>query len=84
MANGVAMLSSYERSLRDLEEGRVYEYDSLDDLIKEIEKWARSINCASLQTDWLLVWEIRNQELVLVLLNTGTHSDLFGKKYKKR
>ncbi|MBQ6377583.1 MAG: hypothetical protein IJJ56_02155 [Prevotella sp.] len=29
--------SSYERSLRDLDEGRVYEYDSLDDLIKEIE-----------------------------------------------
>ena len=30
-------LSSYERSLRDLDEGRVCEYDSLDDLIKEIE-----------------------------------------------
>ena len=30
-------MSSYERSLRDLYEGRVYEYDSLDDLIKEIE-----------------------------------------------
>ena len=30
-------LTSYERSLRDLDEGRVYEYDSLDDLIKEIE-----------------------------------------------
>lgn len=30
-------LSSYERSLRDLDEGRVYEYDSLDDLIKDIE-----------------------------------------------
>ena len=29
--------SSYERSLRDLDEGRVYKYDSLDDLIKEIE-----------------------------------------------
>lgn len=29
-------LSSYERSLRDLDEGRVYEYESLDDLIKEI------------------------------------------------
>lgn len=28
-------ISSYERSLRDLNEGRVYEYDSLDDLIKE-------------------------------------------------
>ena len=30
-------MSSSERSLRDLDEGRVYEYDSLDDLIKEIE-----------------------------------------------
>ena len=30
-------LSSYERSLRDLDEGRIYKYDSLDDLIKEIE-----------------------------------------------
>lgn len=29
--------SSHERSLRDLDEGRVYEYDNLDDLIKEIE-----------------------------------------------
>ena len=30
-------ISSYERSLRDLDEGRVFKYDSLDDLIKEIE-----------------------------------------------
>ena len=30
-------LSSYDRSMRDLEEGRVFEYDSLNDLIKDIE-----------------------------------------------
>ena len=30
-------MSSYERSLRDLDEGRVYEDDSLDGVIKEIE-----------------------------------------------
>ena len=30
-------LSSYDRSIRDIEEGRVYKYDTLDDLIKEIE-----------------------------------------------
>lgn len=30
-------MSAYERSMRDLDEGRVYTYDSLDDLIKEIE-----------------------------------------------
>lgn len=29
-------LSSYERSLRDLEEGRVYKYESLDELIREV------------------------------------------------
>ena len=31
-------LTSYERSVRDIEEGRVYKYDSLEDLIKEIEE----------------------------------------------
>ena len=30
-------ITSYERSIRDLEEGRVYKYNSLEDLIKEIE-----------------------------------------------
>lgn len=30
-------LSSYERSLNDLDKGRVYKYESLDELIKEIE-----------------------------------------------
>ena len=46
MVNGVGKItlprrrklySAYELSLRDLDEGRVYKYDSLDDLIKEIE-----------------------------------------------
>jgi len=36
-----------------------------------------------IQPDWLLIWEQHDQELVLVMLNTGTHSDLFSKKYKK-
>ncbi|MBQ6749279.1 MAG: type II toxin-antitoxin system YafQ family toxin [Bacteroidaceae bacterium] len=36
-----------------------------------------------IQPDWLLIWEQRDQELILVMLNTGTHSDLFSKKYKK-
>ena len=36
-----------------------------------------------IQPDWLLIWEQREYELVLVMLNTGSHSDLFSKKYKK-
>ena len=31
------LYSSYELSLRDIDEGRVYEYESLNDLIKENE-----------------------------------------------
>ncbi len=30
-----------------------------------------------IEPDWLLVWEQNDRELTLLLLNTGTHSDLF-------
>ena len=29
--------------------------------------------------DWILVWKYDNDELILCLLDTGTHSDLFKK-----
>lgn len=30
-----------------------------------------------IQPDWLLVYEVNNDELILYLIRTGTHSDLF-------
>lgn len=30
-----------------------------------------------IKPDWLLVWKQNDQELILLLTNTGTHSDLF-------
>ena len=30
-----------------------------------------------IEPDWLLVYEIINEELIIVLLTTGSHSDLF-------
>ena len=30
-----------------------------------------------LQSDWLLIWKQNDTELILLFLNTGTHSDLF-------
>jgi mRNA interferase YafQ len=30
-----------------------------------------------IQPDWLLIWKQNNTELILILSNTGTHSDLF-------
>lgn len=32
-----------------------------------------------IKPDWLLVWEQNDQELILLMLNTGTHSDIFSK-----
>lgn len=32
-----------------------------------------------IKPDWLLIWEQYEEELTLLLLNTGTHSELFKK-----
>ena len=31
-----------------------------------------------IQPDWLLLWKQDDEELVMLMTNTGTHSDLFG------
>ena len=40
--------------------------------------WAGHREC-HIQPDWLLVYRIEDNVLVLTLSRTGTHSDLFGK-----
>ncbi len=40
--------------------------------------WVGHREC-HIQPDWLLVYRIENDLLVLTLSRTGTHSDLFGK-----
>ena len=40
-------------------------------------KWSGLWEC-HIQADWLLVWEQRDSDLILILTDTGTHSDLFG------
>ncbi|MBQ0149290.1 MAG: type II toxin-antitoxin system YafQ family toxin [Bacteroidales bacterium] len=32
-----------------------------------------------IKPNWLLIWEQNDQELTLLMLNTGTHSDIFKK-----
>ena len=36
-----------------------------------------------IRPNWLLIWEQYETELVLVMINTGSHSDLFSKQYRK-
>lgn len=39
------------------------------------------VNCREchIEPDWLLIYKIENERLVLLLMKTGTHSDLFKK-----
>lgn len=39
--------------------------------------WVGHSKC-HIQTDWLLIYRIEDNVLVLTLARTGTHSDLFG------
>ena len=32
-----------------------------------------------IKPDWLMIWEQNDNEFTLLMLETGTHSDLFGK-----
>ena len=38
-------------------------------------------NCSEchIRPDWLLIYQYNNNELLLLLMNTGSHSDLFNK-----
>lgn len=40
--------------------------------------WAGHREC-HIQPDWLLIYRIEDDALILTLTRTGTHSDLFGK-----
>jgi len=39
-------------------------------------KYAGCWEC-HLQSDWLLVWKQNDMELIILFMNTGSHSDLF-------
>jgi len=73
---------------------RHMDIDLLDDIIRKLARgetlpeknkdhelggdWIGHREC-HIQPDWLLVYRIEDDVLVLTLSRTGTHSDLFGK-----
>lgn len=73
---------------------RHFNIELLDDIIRKLASgeqlpennkdhaltgnWVRYREC-HIQPNWLLVYRIENDLLLLTLARTGTHSDLFGK-----
>lgn len=68
--------------------------DLLDDVIRSLanqeeldpkykghplsENWKSFMEC-HIRPDWLLIYKIANDKLILPLARTGSHSNLFGK-----
>ena len=68
-------VSKLEKVLRILaNEGKLPEQYNPHKLVGR--KWAGYWEC-HIEPNWLLVWDQNDTELVLLLLDTGTHSDLF-------
>ena len=49
---------------------------SIDDFFDALE--------CHISPDWLLVWVQDNKDLTLLLIDTGTHSDLFNSKQLRK
>ena len=44
------------------------------------DKYFKDCNECHIEPDWLLIYKIQNNELILLLFATGSHSDLFNTK----
>ena len=60
--------------LKKLAAGETLDESYRDHLLKENYKGCRECH---ITPDWLLIYEISNNTLILYLTRTGTHSDLF-------
>lgn len=60
------------------------ETGSLPDLYRPHQLTGNYKNCmeAHIQPDWLLIWRQNDTELTLLLVATGSHSELFDKNRK--
>ncbi len=43
------------------------------------DKYYRNCNECHIRPDWLLIYQYNDNMLLLLLMNTGSHSDLFNK-----
>lgn len=59
-----------------LANGETLPKENLDHLLHGNYKGYRECH---IQPDWLLIYKIQDDVLILTLSRTGTHSDLFGK-----
>lgn len=93
MKLSIVLLNSFKKDIKRIRR-RNLNLDLLDEVVEKLarqerleEKYCDHALTGSLvgfrechiQPDWLLIYRVDGNDLVLVLSRTGTHSDLFNK-----
>ncbi len=88
---GIVITSMFKKDLKTAKK-RGYDLSLLDDVVDTLAKGLplnqkykdhnlignyKGCRECHITPDWLLIYEIDNNELILYLTRTGTHSDLF-------
>ncbi len=68
-------LDKLDNVIKTLAEGKQLPISNKDHLLSGDYKGYRECH---IQPDWLLIYKIYENELILVLVSTGSHSDLFN------
>lgn len=69
-------LAKLKKVVDALADGKTLEEKYKDHSLVNSTRFKNCREC-HIEPDWLLVYRINNQELILLLVETGTHSDLF-------
>ena len=76
-----AMKSRLDMDLLDVIIASLAKREALDPKYKNhplFGNWKSFMEC-HIKPDWLLIYKIENEKLVLTLVRTGSHGNLFGK-----
>ena len=69
-------LDKLKRIIIDLANGDILDEKYKDHELSDSKHYKNCREC-HIEPDWLLVYRIDNNELILLLIKTGSHSDLF-------
>lgn len=93
MKLSIVLLNSFKKDIKRIRR-RNLNLDLLDEVVEKLAKQERleekyrdhaltgnlvGFRECHIQPDWLLIYRVDGNDLVLVLSRTGTHSDLFNK-----
>ncbi len=69
-------LEKFSKVLNSLSNGETLDLKYKDHILYD-DKYYNGCRECHIEPDWLLIYKYHEDELILVLVNTGSHSDLF-------